>query len=602
MALSLSNFLIPIAAILSSWLMPAVGADTVTFDWDIGWTRANPDGMAERPVIGINGQWPLPLLNITKGDRVIVNMNNKLGNETTSMHFHGMFQNGTSDMDGPVGVTQCDVPAGSSFKLNFTIDQPGTYWYHSHSRGQYPDGLRGQLIVHDPENPYLGQFDAEIPLTLSDWYHDEMPGLLAGFISYKNPTGAEPIPKSALMNDTQNLTVPVEPGKTYYFRLSNVGAFAGQYFWVEGHTMRIIEVDGVYTDPAETDMIYIAASQRYGFLVTMKNDSSANFAMVGSMDTDLFDTVPATLNTNVTGWLVYDDSAPKTAAALLDDFTPFDDFTLRPQDGMEILGDADLTVTLDLSMNNLGDGANYAFFNDITYTQPVVPTLYSALTTGANAADGTVYGEYTNSYVLEKDQIVDIVLNNADTGKHPFHLHGHNFQAIHRGPDNEGSYNATNETSFPVTPMRRDVLLVRPLANFVVRFKADNPGVWFFHCHIDWHLASGLAATFVEAPLELQKTLTIPEDHLEACRARGIPIAGNAAGNTVDMLDLKGQNESVPPLPAGFTARGIVALVFSCISAFLGMAVIAWYGAAPLSSAELASAKRFVAEHGGDTE
>ncbi len=122
-----------------------------------------------------------------------------------------------------------------------------------------------------------------------------------------------------------------------------------------------------------------------------------------------------------------------------------------------------------------------AFFNDITYTRPVVPTLYSALTTGVNANDVAVYGEYTNSYVLQKDEIVDIVLNNADKGKHPFHLHGHNFQAIYRGPDNEGSYNATNETAFPVTPMRRDVLMVRPLGNFVIRFKADNPGVWFFH-------------------------------------------------------------------------------------------------------------------------
>jgi len=201
------------------------------------------------------------------------------------MHFHGLYQNGTNDMDGPVGVTQCDVPPGSKFKLNFTIDQPGTYWYHSHTRGQYPDGLRQQFVVHDPENPYLGQYDEEVPLTLSDWYHDEMPGLLAGFINYKNPTGAEPVPDSALMNDTQNLTVPVQPGKTYFFRLTNIGAFAGQYFWIEGHTMRIIEVDGVYTEPAEADMIYVTAAQRYGFLVTTKNDSSANFAMIGSMDT-----------------------------------------------------------------------------------------------------------------------------------------------------------------------------------------------------------------------------------------------------------------------------------------------------------------------------
>ncbi|KAK5110436.1 hypothetical protein LTR62_005787 [Meristemomyces frigidus] len=574
MALSLSNFLYAIAL-----LTTLASANTVTYDWDIGWTRANPDGLAERPVMGINGQWPLPLLNVTKGDRIIVNLNNKLGNQSTSMHFHGMFQNGTNEMDGPVGVTQCDVPPGSSFKLNFTIDQPGTYWYHSHTRGQYPDGLRGQLVIHDPENPYRGQFDAEVPLTLSDWYHDEMPGLLSSFVSYKNPTGAEPVPNSALMNDTQNLTLPVEPGRTYFFRLTNIGAFAGQYFWIEGHTMKIIEVDGVYTEPAEASMIYVTAAQRYGFLVTMKDYSATNFAMMGSMDTDLFDVVPSTLNYNVTGWLMYDDAAPQPAAAILDEFEPLDDFSLVPQDGME-----------------------FAFFNDITYTTPVVPTLYSALTTGANASDVTVYGDYTNAYVLEKDQIVEIILNNDDGGKHPFHLHGHNFQAVYRGPDNDGHYNPANMTDFPAIPMRRDTLMVRPSANFVIRFKADNPGIWFFHCHIDWHLATGLAATMIEAPLEMQKTLSIPDDHLAVCAQGGVPVAGNAAGKTIDVLDLKGQNRSVKPLPAGFTAKGIVALVFSCASAFLGMAVIAWYGAMPLSSKELAAAKRFVAKHGGVRE
>jgi iron transport multicopper oxidase len=55
-----------------------------------------------------------------------------------------------------------------------------------------------------------------------------------------------------------------------------------------------------------------------------------------------------------------------------------------------------------------------------------------------------------------------------------------------------------------------------------------------------------------------------------------VPYQGNAAGNTADVFDLTGENLSVSPLPAGFTARGIVALVFSCLSAFLGMAVIAW--------------------------
>ena len=164
------------------------------------------------------------------------------------------------------------------------MDQPGTYWYHSHQIAQYPDGLRGPLIVNDPDSPYKGQYDEERVLTVSDWYHDQLPELMKSFISVTNPTGAEPVPDSALMNDTYNLRTPVEPGKTYMFRIINIGAFAGQYFWFEGHTMRIVEVDGIYTEAAEADMIYITTAQRYSVLVTMKNDTSTNYAYVGSMD------------------------------------------------------------------------------------------------------------------------------------------------------------------------------------------------------------------------------------------------------------------------------------------------------------------------------
>jgi iron transport multicopper oxidase len=71
---------------------------------------------------------------------------------------------------------------------------------------------------------------------------------------------------------------------------------------------------------------------------------------------------------------------------------------------------------------------------------------------------------------------------------------------------------------------------------------------------------------------------------LKACEAGNVPTQGNAAGNTVDFLDLRGENRSPGTLPAGFTAKGIVALVFSCLAAFLGMAVIAWYGTKPIKS------------------
>ena len=111
-----------------------------------------------------------------------------------------------------------------------------------------------------------------------------MPILMKSFISYTNPTGAEPVSDAALMNDTQNLTVSVQPKKTYMFRIINMGAFAGQYLWFEDHVMSIVEVDGIYTEAADAEMIYLTAGQRYSVLITMKNETSSNYAFVSSMD------------------------------------------------------------------------------------------------------------------------------------------------------------------------------------------------------------------------------------------------------------------------------------------------------------------------------
>lgn len=526
-------------------------------------------------------------------------------------------------MDGPVGVTQCPIQPGSRFTYNFTINQPGTYWYHSHVRGQYPDGLRGPLIIHDPDSPFNGQYDEELVLTVSDWYHDEMPGLIEGFISKDNPTGAEPVPKNALFNETQNLTVPVEPGKTYLFRMVNIGAFAGQYVWFEGHNISIVEVDGIYTQPAVADRIYLSAAQRCSFLLTTRNDTSANFPFVASMDTvsPSFSHLPLKISGGT-------DLPPRTSS------TPFPTTSTGMSPGgcrmtvrshcpnqCWLMNSTSLTTSLwyhmttrrslarqtirsswrsswttsetgptskstrpdpDSQIPSADSKPPSAFFNNITYKAPKVPTLYTALSSGETANNAQVYGSHTHSFVLQKGEVVQLVVDNADTGKHPFHLHGHAFQAVWRSEEDAGPFADSNATDadFTQLPMRRDTFVLPPQGNIVLRFRADNPGVWLFHCHIEWHVESGLIATMVEAPLDLQRDLTVPQNHYDACAAASpaMPTAGNAAGNTANLLDLSGEPSPPARLPDGFTARGIVALVFSCISGVLGVAVVAWYG------------------------
>jgi iron transport multicopper oxidase len=239
---------------------------------------------------------------------------------------------------------------------------------------------------------------------------------------------------------------------------------------------------------------------------------------------------------------------------LIDTFEPLDDFLLKPVDGLALLPCPDMSITLNLTMDTLSDDINYAFFNNITYSRPLVPTLYTALTTGSLATNPTVYGVNTNPFVLPHNKVIEIIVNNHDPGKHPFHLHGHNFQVTHRSKENAGSFNPVTADKPPLVPMRRDVVLAPPSGNVVLRFFADNPGVWLFHCHIEWHLISvcaslpiflflplligilyqGLVATMIEAPLELQGHITIPPDHLAVCKYKGIPIEGDSMGNPIE--------------------------------------------------------------------
>jgi Multicopper oxidase len=93
---------------------------TIELNWDVTWVSAAPDGFT-RPVIGINGQWPCPTIEVNVGDRIIIHVTNKLGNESTSIHFHGQLQVGSTTMDGPSGVTQCPIPPGGVFTYDFIV-------------------------------------------------------------------------------------------------------------------------------------------------------------------------------------------------------------------------------------------------------------------------------------------------------------------------------------------------------------------------------------------------------------------------------------------------------------------------------------------------
>ncbi|KAH8804527.1 iron transport multicopper oxidase FET3 [Xylogone sp. PMI_703] len=521
-------------------LISYTSAATITYNWSIDWVTVAPDGFS-RQVIGINGQWPCPSIEASVGDIVVVQVTNNLGNQSTSLHFHGLDQKGTQVMDGPSGVTQCPIPPGSNYTYTFNIDRPGSYWYHSHNMGQYPDGLRGPLIVHDPNDPYKDQYDEELLLTVSDWYHDQVPVLIQSLLSTTNTEFRPPFPDAILLNDAPQVQFNFVPGKTYKIRVISMAAFASTLLQFDSHTMRVIEVDGTYIKKHDAYQIRVTPAQRYTFLLNAQPTARKNYAFLASLDInkDFANDAAPVYPLNITGSIIYDNSRPQPSPYVIRKWNPVNDATFRALDEQPLLGTPDKSITLDFNFGFDDRGIPRAYFNNITYITQKVPSLFTAFSTGSENVNPAIYGA-VNPFVVEKGDIVQIVVNNLNDAIHPFHLHGHQFQVCERPSSGEGTYDGGTR-NFQQIPMRRDVLSVNANSYGVIRFRADNPGVWLFHCHMEWHVIMGLMATIVEAPDEL-RGLSIPQDSLAACAIQDIPTAGNAAGNTANLTDLTGAN------------------------------------------------------------
>lgn len=188
-----------------------------------------------------------------------------------------------------------------------------------------------------------------------------MPILIPRFLSAKeNPSGAEPIPYSALLNEAETTSFAMQPGKTYYFRIVNMATFSQIFLNFEDHNMTIIEVDGVYIKPQVVESLWVATAQRYGVLITAKDTAACNYAFTASLDVEAFDHETKYLRQNATGQLTYDESKPKAVAKVVEEWRVIDDFTLVPLDEMPLLaGTPDKTIEIDLNFTVIAGQNRY---------------------------------------------------------------------------------------------------------------------------------------------------------------------------------------------------------------------------------------------------
>ncbi|KAG6844220.1 Acyl-coenzyme A oxidase 2 [Tephrocybe sp. NHM501043] len=433
-----------------------------------------PDGFTRSSVLAgnsaTNGSFPGPLITANKGDHFQINVINQLTDTTmetsTSIHWHGFFQKGTAYADGPVGVNQCPISPGYSFLYDFSVpDQAGTFWYHSHLSTQYCDGLRGAIVVYDPNDPHKSLYDVDnesTVITLADWYHTPAPS--AGPVPFPVATLINGLGRAIDGDATPFAVVNVEQGKRYRFRVVAISCDPNYIFSIDSHSFTVIEVDGVNHKPVAVDSLQIYAGQRYS--VVMNANQAVDNYWIRAQSSAGPTTFDGGLNSAILRYKGAAVADPVTTSALSNLLLETSLKPLTKAGAPGGSGPADVSLYLDIAFAN----AQFTI-NGATFIPPTTPVLLQIIS-GAHLATDLLPSK--SVYTLPANKVIELSIPGGTVGApHPFHLHGHTFDVIRSA--NSSAYNY-------VDPPRRDVVSTGLAGdNVTIRFETDNSGPWILH-------------------------------------------------------------------------------------------------------------------------
>ena len=160
--------LIGVGLFSSTWVMAAVKE----YDLTIAEQTVNITGKPLKRIT-VNGKFVAPLLEFEEGDEAVIRVHNKLKNQDSSIHWHGLLLPGI--MDGVPGFNKFNgIAPNKTYEYKFKVRQNGTYWYHSHSKGQEQDGLYGAFVIYPKDKTPLTaaeKTDKDYVVLLSDFHN-----------------------------------------------------------------------------------------------------------------------------------------------------------------------------------------------------------------------------------------------------------------------------------------------------------------------------------------------------------------------------------------------------------------------------------------------
>jgi len=353
-------------------------------------------------------------------------------------------------------------------------------------------------------------------------------------------------------NETQcgPVVFDVVPGRTYRLRIASTTSLSALNVQVQGHKLTVVEADGNLVEPFDVNSIDIYSGESYSVLLNTaaaeQGASPASYWISVGVIGRKPRTPPAlaVLRYAGSGPDKLPTGAPPATPAW-EDVGRSKEFAKRLkaraghgyQPPPETTGDHRHRTIAMLNTQELVDGRIKWAINNVSLSLPATPYLGAYAygipgqvfnTTPAPAAFGSKYdvakppqeqdpaavlpAAVTDQvHSLAHGEVVDVVLQNADMRRddvsesHPWHLHGHDFWVLGYG---EGPYrgDAADEARLNLRdPPLRNTAVLFPHGWTALRFVADNPGVWAFHCHIEPHLHMGMGVVFAEGMEEEER-------------------------------------------------------------------------------------------------
>ncbi|XP_027062089.2 L-ascorbate oxidase homolog [Coffea arabica] len=250
------------------------------FTWNVTYGDIYPLGVKQQGIL-INGQFPGPAIESVTNDNLIINVFNNL-DEPFLISWNGLEQRRNSWQDGVWG-TNCPIPPGKNYTYALQVkDQIGSYFYfpslafHKAAGGYGGIKIASRSVIPVPFAPPAGDYT----ILAGDWFNQSHNDLKAILDSGHNL----PFPNGLLINGrgTNGYVFTVEHGKTYRFRISNVGLATSINFRIQGHKMVLVEVEGTHTLQNTYDSLDIHLGQSYSVLVTA-DQPIQDYYLVASM-------------------------------------------------------------------------------------------------------------------------------------------------------------------------------------------------------------------------------------------------------------------------------------------------------------------------------